>query len=423
MTDFHHNIFYYYRGAQRSDRDYARQLEDNTTKALLNTLENCGRAVAFKFLEWLDIATTGRVTFELQKTTIGEGKIRSKSQRLLLGLVPSKRTGDSGGELGESIIEGESRPDAWLYGDNFVVMLESKVVGSLEPDQMQRHSQKLRVGTERQPRCEIRSWAEVHQFFVRILPELSGKDKWIVQQFAQYLEWSGMTEFTGFEEGIFVFFVTHEDEDTRKWVRDTMQSFAEKILAQLGKFDSFYQGYDLGRLHLKDEGCWVAFGPIEPVPKEYRQWAHQTVSINAYALDVFVNVELKRAIDRLRRKIKRDRGAFRRVVAELPSPFSVQVLERKKRRVSLYDVHDIAGLEADYLKHPELGKHGFDYVDILLEQVHLPNLVVKRRIDRGEALELSRKDQGRSLVDKVVSIMQAFHPLVRFINEPDYTNR
>jgi hypothetical protein len=398
-------------------------LEDNTTKALINTLESCGRAVALEFLDWLGIAATGRVKFELQKTTIGEGKIRSKSQRLLLGLVPSKRPGDSGGELGGSIVERESRPDAWLYGDDFVVVLESKVVGSLEPDQMQRHCQKLRVGTHREPRCEVRSWAKVHQFFVGILPELSGKNKWVAQQFVQYLEWIGMTEFTGFEEGNFVFFVTHEDEDTRRWVRDTMQSFADKILVQVKELDPFYQDYDPGRLRLKDEGCWVAFGPIKPGPREYRQWAHQTVSLKAYALDVFVNVELKPAIDRLRTRIKRDRGAFRRAVAGLPSPFSVQVQERKKRQVSLYETHDIAELDADYLKHPELGKHGFDYVETLLEQIHLPSLVVKRRIDRDEALELSRKDQGLSLVDEVVSIMQAFHPLVRFINEPDYTNR
>ena len=203
---------------------------------------------------------------------------------------------------------------------------------------------------------------------------------------------------------------------------DTMQSFADKILVQVKKLDPFYQGYDPGRLRLKDEGCWVAFGPIGPVLGEYRQWAHQTVSLKAYALDVFVNVELKPAVDMLRRRIRTDRGTFRRVVAELPSPFSVQVLEREKRRGPLYDSHDIAELDADYLKHPELGRYGFDYVETLLEQVHLPNLVVKRRIDRDETLELSRKDRGKSLVDEVVRIMQAFHPLVRFVNEPDYTN-
>lgn len=396
-------------------------MEDNTTKALINTLEHCGPTIALKFLDWLGIAVTGRVRFELQKATIGTGKIQSRSQRLLLGLVPSRGARDPYAGLEETVTEKEGgRPDAWLYGDAFIVLLESKVEGPLELDQMQRHFQKLRVGMEGQPRCEVRTWAEAHQFFVEILPELSGKDKWIVEQFIQYLEWIGMAEFIGLEREIFDYFITHDDEEMRQKVRGTVQSFAEKILGGLQAFDSsFYQSYDVGTLRLKDKYCWVAFGPGD---KKYRQWAHQTVSLNAYALDVFVNVELKPAIDRLRQRINQDKRAFRRVIAELPSPFSVQVIERKKRQASIYDYHNIANLQAEYLKHPELGEHGFDYIETLLERVPLPYLTVTRRIDRDSALKLSQKDQGHSLVDKVVCIMKAFHPLVEFINEPDHTN-
>jgi len=179
----------------------------------------------------------------------------------------------------------------------------------------------------------------------------------------------------------------------------------------------------VGRLQLKDEECWVAFGPGK---REYRRWAHQTVSLRAYALDVFVNVELKPAIVRLRKKIRQDKQVFREIISrllpdELFDELFIQVGERKQRQASLYDFHRIARLEVDYLKDPELGPHGFGYIETLLEQVPLPDLTVTRRIDRDSALELSRKDQGRSLVDEVVRIMQAFHPLVKFINEPEYT--
>jgi len=227
-----------------------------------------------------------------------------------------------------------------------------------------------------------------------------------------------LAEFTGLEEEMFNFFVTHDDQDTRRWVRDTVQSFAEKIKAELNDFDSFYQAYDVGTLRSKGEECWVAFGPRK---LEHRKWAHQTVSLRAYALDVFANVEMKPAIARLRKKIRQDKQAFREVIAKLPAPFSVQVVERKKKQVSLYDYHNIASVEAYCLKYPELGPHGFGYIETLLEQVPLPQLTVTRPIDRDSALELSRKDQGRSLVNEVVRIMQAFHPLVRFINEPEYT--
>jgi len=430
MTDFHHNIFHYYRGAQRSNRERERQLEDNTTKALINTLEHCGPTVALGFLKWLSIEVleqVGQVKFELQKATIGTGEIQSRSQRLLLGLVPSRGARDPCAGLDKVVTENEDgRPDAWLYGDDFIVLLESKVEGSLKLDQMQRHFQKLQVGTEQQPRCEVRTWAEVHQFFVGILPELSGKDEWIVEQFKQYLEGIGMAEFTGLEREIFDYFITHDDEEMRQKVKGTVQSFAEKILSGLQAFDSsFYQSYDVGPLRLKDKYCWVAFGPGD---KEYRQWAHQTISLYAYKLDVFVNVELIDAVDRLRKKIHQDKQAFRETVSSLPVPFSVQLEERIKKQVTIYDYYVIAKLKADVLKEPHSRPYGlkdpksdgFCYIEKLLEQIHLPYLSVRRRIDRNRALELSQED-GRSLVDEVVGIMKAFHPLVEFINESDWT--
>jgi len=176
----------------------------------------------------------------------------------------------------------------------------------------------------------------------------------------------------------------------------------------------------MGTIRLEDTYCWVAFGPGD---LRYRQWAHQTISLDSYALEVFVNVELKPTIDRLRKKIHQNKQAFREIISKLPEPFSVRVEERKQKQAALYLCHTIANLDTYCLKNPdsELGRHGFDYIEVLLEQVHLPYLSVRRRIDRNSVLEVSQKDRGQSLVDEVVSVMQKFHPLVDFINEPDYT--
>jgi hypothetical protein len=254
MTDFHRNIFYCYSGFQQPDQDRERQLENNTTKSLINTLEFCNPKVSIKFLAWLGITTKEPAKFELQKVTIGEGKIRTRSQLLLLGLVPHKEDSVLCFEL-KGPVAGVSCPDAWIYGDDYVVLLESKVSGSLEANQMQCHYQKLKVDTKKNPRYEVRTWAEVHQFFAGILPELSGKDEWIVKQFTKYMEWNSMTEFIGVEQGIFDYFVTHDDEDSRRWVRDTMHSFAKKIKTRLQAFNSFYQDYDMGTIRLEDTYC------------------------------------------------------------------------------------------------------------------------------------------------------------------------
>ena len=430
MTDFHHNIYYYYRGAKQRGQKQEQQLEDNTTKALINTLQHCDSVVVNEFLKSLGITITNdnTVEFELQKLTIGREKIRHRTQRLLLAIVGTPQTGNA--SIYKQLVgpfEGDSRPDAWIYGEDFVVLLESKVGDSaLELNQMRCHWRKLRMDIQSSPRCKILTWAEVHQFFANrlpiLLPNLPGKDKWLVEQFTQYLEWTGMTEFVGFEESVFEFFV-HEEKDPRvkQWIRDTMRTLAEQVLHSdhgLRAFDGFYTHYHIGNFGKKDDHFWIAFGP-----QNFRKLAHQTVSLHDYGLDVFVNVELLPAVMRLRKKIKGNESTFRKVISELPSPppFTVQIQERKAKRVMVFDYYTIADLEAGVhdtvpygLKDPQ--SSGFDYVCTLLNHIQYPYLSVRRRLNRKQVVELS-KEGGKNLVDEIVGITKAFHSLEQFVNE------
>ncbi len=384
MTDFHRNVFYYYKGAHQSQQEVERQLENNTTKSLVNTLEYCNDPVAVMFLDWIGITATGRqIKFQLQKKTIGEQEMRGKSQRLLLGLAPTKEDDDPCAMLDGMATEGDSCPDAWLYGEDFVVLIESKVIGSLDPDQMRCHAHKLQGELEQQPKCEVRTWAEVHGFFKRLLDEsgdkLSDRDKWILDQFTQYLEELGMSEFIGLEPEIFDYVVAPEDEDTRQKVIGTIRSFADKIMAQLRDISelSFYEDYDVGKFQRGAEYCWVAFGPKD---KAYRQWAHQTITLDAKGIEVFVNVELKSATDRLKKKLRLNGQTFRKVILGLlpNEPYSVRVEERKQRQASIYDYNPIVTLNACDLKDSHLGAPGFSDIETLIERISLPYLPIFR---------------------------------------------
>ncbi len=429
MADFHHNIFCYYRGAKSASLDYDLQLEDNTTKALINTLEHCSAKVVVKFLRWLDIAATGEARFALQKKTIGEMRIRPKSQRLLLGLV-SDRGEDCVCDDFEGPAEGDSCPDAWIYGKDYVVLIESKVGDSpLDRNQMQCHFQKLQIDAHQQSSCKVRTWAEVHRFFIGMLPGLSGQDKWLVGQFTQYLEWNNMAEFTGFDEGVFDFFFTRDDEDIaiKEWIRSTMKAFADRILngpdGMRAFNDAFYRDYHLGNIKPSDDHCWVAFfGPANGgrENQKFGNWAHQTVALYDHGIEVFANVELKPAIEKLRKKVRHDRRKFVELVTALPGPFMVRMAERVQKQVTIYDDYEIATLNAGIHQKGLYGlkrsqADGFDYIMTLLEQINLPYLSVRKYFDKQRALDLS-KGNGDALVHEAVSIMKAFHPLVEFIN-------
>lgn len=54
-VDLHHNLFYSYRGASIDDADRERQLENNLTRALINTLELGGETVWRPFLAEVDL--------------------------------------------------------------------------------------------------------------------------------------------------------------------------------------------------------------------------------------------------------------------------------------------------------------------------------------------------------------------------------
>lgn len=410
MVDFHHNIFCYYRDF-KEDPSPIRQLENNTTKALINTLEHGRERVVLPFLEWLGVRADEKPRFYLQRSMLPEVAIRKKKLRLLLALL--HRTVGIPLDACEKAAPADSRPDAWIVGKDFAILIESKVFAPFDQEQMKLHLNKL-FGDEPPKYREI-TWADIHKFFLNLCTHLQGLEAWLVQQFAEYLEVIGMNDFCGFRKDFFDYFFIHDDEDARKWVKHNMEVFANNILDELKKSIPFYQYVDLGRIKLSDTYCWAAFGKSK---ETYRNLAHQTISADSQGLNIFVNVELKPAVEKLRDKIRNSHSEWRKIVSELHwhSAFSLKVEERVQKQAQNYDYRSICVVESTYLSDPRLADVSYTYVESLLEKIPLPYLTLAARVSRQEAIQASGANYGRKLIEKVTSLMAGFHPLVEFIN-------
>jgi len=313
--DFHRNVFYYYRGPIKDKSPIDQQLENNTTKALVNVLENCSAALTEQFLNWLGVnSASQKIHFELQRGTIGERRIQRAKNKLLLGIVggPSADV-----PLSSESPEGQSLPDAWIYGDDVVILVESKFGPRLDVKQRALHMKLLGVDAE-----ERRvTWQEVHEFF-NGMQGLAGVDRFLVQQFTRYLEYVGMATNRAVTEELFDFLLNPEDAEGKRWVRETMRALAKMVADGL---DPSLQ-VNVGNIQREPGGwysCWVTLSGSEHASTE----AHITIDLWPYELDISANVDTA-TIRRLFKGLEKAPEAFRAMLANLEG-FDMTVHDRK----------------------------------------------------------------------------------------------
>jgi hypothetical protein len=114
---------------------------------------------------------------------------------------------------------------------------------------------------------------------------------------------------TGFKSQHCHYFLQHDDDDARHWIREQVKSFADLVLASLKAEEPFYDSFDIGSLKRDQSECWVAFGP-----SDYTGVTRQTISPGSNGFRIFVNTETKPAIDRLRSVLKRSEPEARRAL-------------------------------------------------------------------------------------------------------------
>lgn len=135
-VDLHQNIFYSYRGPTADNADRDRQIENNLTKALINTLSLGGESVWLPFLRDLALPVARDARFVLQRRDLPSGMACQKRDRVLLGISPVRSDWEPAPTSHAAYV---SVPDAWIYGDGFAVLVECKANGDFTADQMSSH--------------------------------------------------------------------------------------------------------------------------------------------------------------------------------------------------------------------------------------------------------------------------------------------
>jgi hypothetical protein len=400
--DFHHNVFFYYRGQARTQGALERQLENNTTKALINVIEHSSDFVKSEFLKWLKIdSPRNKMFFELPKAEIAPERIPEAIQKVLLGIV--------GGDRAETVVspklesEGLNIPDAWIYGENFVVLVESKMGEKLDENQLRRHLERLNGNREHICR---RTWSELHQLFSRLESDrLSELDRFLCTQFTEYLESIGMASVKEISAERFDLLLDSEDVDGKRWVRAMMKQLAETVVSR-----------DMDILHCK-------VGNSDKTPDGYNVWAtlsakerhqdeaHITLQIFPHGFEVFANVETVRAVKKLRKLIDTNRSKLWDALSALDG-FLVSVTKR-------VNMGTPRNFDYQRVKETESGSNLSDYsfekiIDWIMDvdKNPYPQFSVRKYFSKDEIVDLKDK-----LPDNMLDIARQLRPLVNLIND------
>lgn len=192
------NCFYYFRGpsSKQKEADLDKQVEDNTTKALINVLEHSHPDLTSRFLHSLVgwKGTASEFDYFLQG-----GPNSPETTRFLLAL--SNR-----GEIGVSSWEpadGGSRVDGSIHAaGSLTVVIETKVVDTLNGHQLQRHAAEWDIPLAQQTdgdkwklpsEWQIRKWVDVYDWAQRDRSTTERQpDKFLLGQLVEYLELTGL---------------------------------------------------------------------------------------------------------------------------------------------------------------------------------------------------------------------------------------
>lgn len=350
------NIFFYFKSRSHEKGnilDY--QIEDNTTKALINTLSLSEPKVLRTFLEQLNIDAPDTIStsFELQS------------------------------------VKEESRPDAVIWLGQYEILIESKVHIQLEIEQLVKHLKAIKKGkllaitnnykesfivaSLNDNRVIFTTWRDVYYIFKNLLPSIKDSQSlFLIKQFLEYLEIISMAPFTGWSKKDFEAFLFGELDpklQLRTRVKEKLLIFISELYKELSS-QNLLPGHDLKVGHLKNyfAGTWgvISIPPLEKIIHT----AHFNFELNADSFSFGIQIEGKIPTRQFFHKISSQKRTAEILLREL-SGFKLIISKRKEVGIKRWIHESVAEIELG----DNITPHDIDF--IINKSHHYPFFVYR----------------------------------------------
>jgi len=335
------NIFYYFRGAHSPDKLGDKQIEDNTTKALINTLEYSDVQLLYHLLEYLKIP-------------------------FIKNQIP---------KYDLQVAELLSRPDAQIRVGKKDYYIESKVQAPLEEPQINNHlvsidESILIIITPRNSdldavkkinssRLKFITWEEIYILFSSsLIISKKEADNLILIQFLKYLESIGMAPFNGFTKENFDSFLYIEDDpkkEIRSIVKQKFKKYLDAIQEEIKSIPA-YKGLkvEVGNLQQNSHSIW---GTLSEVSKDKVQIPHFNFVLDRNAFSIGFIVEGKVPADSFYKYVKTRPETLLKLLSKLDE-FHYELQKREYQRIRIYKNIPVATIKCG----SEIIKDDIDYI-------------------------------------------------------------
>lgn len=260
----HHNCFFYFRGPSTRSRDGVdRQVEDNTTKALINVLEHSDRGVASSFLK--RFSPVHRPSQERAFYLQGGPEQPSHSP---CGLLAISIDGEIPVDSWESTEDSGSRIDAAIDTSGHAMLaIEVKTQGLLNGAQLLRHCDRWGIATPDGENLDLPStwrlarWREIHEWTSQEASLQSTEpSRFLLSQFAEYLALVGLAPTSRFLPEHFAFFErepTDRPDDLKLELKSRLETLWGLVKEDLGELRTEVEPTYVGPIKAHDTQIWA----------------------------------------------------------------------------------------------------------------------------------------------------------------------